>query len=65
MDGGSLGRSRNLDAVAGQMSRIGISMEKPEGRVHFAGEHVSRWQGWMQDTLESGLRAAKEVLEGA
>jgi monoamine oxidase len=49
----------------GQMSGIGIGMEKPEGRVHFAGEHVSRWQAWMQGALESGLRAAKEVSEAA
>lgn len=35
--------------------------EKPEGRIHFAGEHLSRFQGWMQGALESGLRAMQEV----
>src|SRR5262245_55932131 len=34
---------------------------RPEGRVHFAGEHASAWPGWMQGALESGNRAAKEI----
>jgi monoamine oxidase len=34
-----------------------------EGRVHFAGEHTSiDFQGYMEGALESGLRAAAEVL---
>jgi monoamine oxidase len=38
---------------------------KPEGRVHFAGEHTSPWPGWMQGAIYSGIRAAREVNEGA
>jgi monoamine oxidase len=34
---------------------------RPEGRIHFAGEHTSRWNAWMQGALESGLRAAREI----
>src|SRR5215475_12275912 len=34
---------------------------RPDGRVHFAGEHASAWPGWMQGALESGNRAAKEI----
>jgi len=45
----------------GQMTSILLGAEKPEGRVHFAGEHLSRFQGWMQGALESGLRAVREV----
>lgn len=45
----------------GQMTSLMLGAEKPEGRVHFAGEHLSRLQGWMQGALESGLRAANEV----
>jgi monoamine oxidase len=45
----------------GQLTSILLGAEKPEGRVHFAGEHLSRFQGWMQGALESGLRAMKEV----
>lgn len=34
---------------------------RPEGRVHFAGEHTSVWAGWMQGAIESGKRAAAEI----
>jgi monoamine oxidase len=47
----------------GQISTICVGIERPEGRVHFAGEHTSRWPYWMQGALQSGLRAAKEVNE--
>jgi len=47
----------------GQMSAFMPSIAKPEGLVHFAGEHTSTWMGWMQGALESGERAAAEVLE--
>ena len=48
----------------GQMSAIMPDITRPEGRIHFAGEHTSSWMGWMQGALESGERAAREVLEG-
>lgn len=35
-----------------------------EGRIHFAGEHLSPWVSWMQGALSSGLRAVKEIEEG-
>ena len=38
---------------------------KPEGRIHFAGEHLSTMASWMQGALESGLRAVKEINEAA
>jgi hypothetical protein len=47
------------------MSAIMPDITRPEGRIHFAGEHTSSWMGWMQGALESGERAANEVLEGA
>jgi monoamine oxidase len=46
----------------GQMRSLGTSIAKPEGRVHFAGEHTSPWIGWMQGALHSGLRAAREII---
>ncbi len=49
----------------GQMTGILIDAEKPEGRIHFAGEHLSQVQGWMQGALESGLRAVQEVHQAA
>jgi len=46
----------------GQMSSLLPHVARPEGRVHFAGEHTSVWiDGWMQGALESGNRVAREV----
>jgi monoamine oxidase len=39
---------------------VGIARE---GRIHFAGEHLSEWPSWMQGALSSGLRAVKEIDE--
>lgn len=33
-----------------------------EGRIHFAGDHTSTRPGWMQGALDSGIRAAREVM---
>lgn len=38
---------------------------RPEGRIHFAGEHTSPWPGWIQGALHSGLRIATEVMAAA
>ena len=56
--------SRGAFAVfhPGQMTTMMPDIARPEGRVHFAGEHTSSWMGWMQGALESGERAAREVL---
>ena len=32
-----------------------------EGRVYFAGEHLSPWSSWIQGALWSGLKAVKEI----
>jgi monoamine oxidase len=36
-------------------------MATPEGRIHFAGDHTSRYIRWMQGALYSGERAATEI----
>ena len=36
---------------------------KPEGRIHFAGEHLSFAFSWMQGALDSSARAVKQVNE--
>jgi monoamine oxidase len=46
----------------GQLSAHFAALGAPEGRLHFAGEHTSRWTGWMQGALKSGERAASEAL---
>ncbi|MEK6408966.1 MAG: FAD-dependent oxidoreductase [Acidobacteriota bacterium] len=45
----------------GQMTTLLPIAQRPEGRIHFAGEHTSAWHGWMNGALESGNRAAEEV----
>jgi monoamine oxidase len=47
----------------GQMTTLLPAAQRPEGRIHFAGEHTSAWHGWMNGALESGNRAAEEVNE--
>jgi monoamine oxidase len=42
-----------------------VSAIAAEGRIHFAGEHLSPWFSWMQGALSSGLRAVKEIEESA
>ena len=48
----------------GQMSAWAEVMGKPWGRVHFAGEHLSPWNGWMEGALWSGERVAQEIIAG-
>jgi len=45
----------------GQMTSLLPIAQRPEGRIHFAGEHTSAWHGWMNGALESGNRAAEEI----
>ena len=47
----------------GQETRLQADIVRPEGRVHFAGEHCSLWHAWIQGALESGIRAAREIHE--
>ncbi|MCA1849680.1 MAG: FAD-dependent oxidoreductase, partial [Acidobacteria bacterium] len=49
----------------GQMSEFLEHTARPEGRIHFAGEHASAWPGWMQGAFQSGHRAAREVDEAS
>ena len=44
----------------GQIRFIDI-LAKPEGRIHFAGEHTSAWTGWQQGALQSALRVVEEI----
>ena len=46
----------------GQVRALLPHLATPEGRVHFAGDHTSTRPGWMQGALDSGLRAAREVV---
>jgi monoamine oxidase len=47
----------------GQYTDFWGFLGRPEGRVHFAGEHTSTFsQGYLNGGVESGERAAREVL---
>ena len=46
----------------GEMSAWSKVIGKAEGRVHFAGEHLSPWNGWMEGALWSGERVAQEII---
>ncbi|UZD14993.1 flavin monoamine oxidase family protein [Virgibacillus natechei] len=45
----------------GQETDFADSIPRPEGRLHFAGEHTSSFHGWIEGAIESGIRAAYEV----
>lgn len=40
---------------------LGRELARPEGRVHFAGEHLSSKPGWMEGAIESALRVVDEI----
>jgi monoamine oxidase len=45
----------------GQIFEFLPVIARPEGRIHFAGEHTSRLSTSMDGALESGVRAAEEI----
>jgi len=49
----------------GMPMRLPQAMSAPHGRIHFAGEHTARAARGMEGAMESGERAALEVLERA
>ena len=40
-----------------------LAAQSAEGRVHFAGEHLSPFFSWMQGAISSALKAVKEIDE--
>ena len=47
----------------GQQTELQADIVRPEGRIHFAGEHCSLYHAWIQGALESGIRAAQAIHE--
>ena len=47
-----------------QDNELAGALARPEGPLHFAGEHISGARGWMNGALESGLRATAEIHGG-
>ena len=46
----------------GEIARFAQQLATPIGRVHFAGSHTARLENGMEGALESGERAALEIL---
>ena len=45
----------------GQMTKFLPTLGRPEGRIHFAGDHTSPTPGWMEGALHSAERVVKEI----
>ena len=59
------GGSATLRASAGVWTQLGPWLREPVGRIHWAGtETAGRWMGYVDGAIESGIRAAAEVLRG-
>ncbi|HLF11063.1 MAG TPA: FAD-dependent oxidoreductase, partial [Gammaproteobacteria bacterium] len=46
----------------GEVRRFAATMGEPHGRIHFCGEHLATASRGMEGAMESGERAALEVL---
>jgi monoamine oxidase len=47
----------------GQVTKHWETLFRPAGRLFFAGEHTTIYQGFMEGAVESGQRAAKNIME--
>lgn len=47
----------------GEVCRYGPALARPHGRLHFAGAERSSWPNNMEGALESGERAARELIQ--
>ena len=45
----------------GQEKRYYEAIKRPEGRIHFAGEHTSLDHRWIEGAVESAIRTATEI----
>jgi monoamine oxidase len=47
----------------GQVTALWERLRQPIGRLHLAGEHTAVHQGYMEGAVESGQRAARELID--
>lgn len=52
-------------AQPNQLKWLWPAARRPEGRVHFAGEHTSVWIGFLNGALESAERCVQEIRQVA
>jgi len=48
--------------LPGQQGALHADIVRPEGRIHFAGEHASLDHSWLQGSIASALRAVTAML---
>jgi monoamine oxidase len=58
-------RGHNAYRAPGDTRRFGNRVANPHGRIHFAGEHTAVLMMGMEGAMESGERAAMEILSRA
>lgn len=58
-------RGHNAYRLPGQIARYGNVIAEPHGRIHFAGDHTAATMMGMEGAMESGERAAVEILQSA
>jgi monoamine oxidase len=49
----------------GQVTAFARDIARPHGRIHFCGEHTAISNRGMEGAMESGERAALEILRAA
>ena len=49
----------------GQITALLPVIIRPEGRIHFAGEHCSLTHTWIEGAMQSSLKAVQSMLEQA
>jgi monoamine oxidase len=55
-------RGSYMALAPGQVTAYWQSLQKPAGCLFFAGEHATPIQGYMEGAVESGQRAAREIM---
>lgn len=56
-------RCSYMALAPGQVMEHWKTLFSPAGRLFFAGEHATIYQGYMEGAVESGQRAAKNIME--
>jgi monoamine oxidase len=56
-------RGSYMAFAPGEVTRHWKALFTPAGRLYFAGEHATIYQGFMEGAVESGQRAAKNIME--
>lgn len=54
-----------LSYSAGQINRFAAELPRPEGRIHFAGEHTRRREFGMESAMASAERVVTEILDAS